>query len=68
MQASTGYKNNYEFMMYMDLADVYERNKRVQFHVPISDDCYIETLGYVNRFFHGNQIKYGVALGAYLYL
>lgn len=63
MQPSTGYKNNYEFMMYMDLADYYERNKRVQFHVPISDDCYIETLGYVNRFFHGNQIKYGGGIG-----
>lgn len=63
MQASTGYKNNYEFMMYMDLSDIYEKNKRVKFHIPISDDCYVETLGYVNRFFHGNQIKYGGGIG-----
>lgn len=63
MQVSTGYKNNYEFMMYMDLSDIYERNKRIKFHVPISDDCYIETLGYTNRFFHGNQIKYGGGIG-----
>lgn len=63
MQPSTGYRNNYEFMMYMDLCDVYERNKRVTFHIPISDDCYIEALGYTNRFFHGNQIKYGGGIG-----
>jgi hypothetical protein len=63
MQPSTGYKNNYEFMMYMDLQDIFDGNKRVKFHIPISDDCYIETLGYINRFFHGNQIKYGGGIG-----
>ncbi len=63
MQMSTGYKNNYEYMMYMDLQDLYQTNKRVQFHVPISDDCYVEVYGKVNRFFHGDAVKYGGGIG-----
>ena len=63
MQASTGYKNNYEYMMYMDLQDLYQINKRVEFHVPISDDCYVQIFGKTNRFFHGDAVKYGGGIG-----
>ena len=63
VQASTGYKNNYEYMMYMDLQDIYQSNKRVEFHVPISDDCYVQIFGKVNRFFHGDAVKYGGGIG-----
>jgi len=63
MQPSTGYKNNYEYMMYMDMQDYFQRNKRVKFHIPISDDCYITIFNKVNRFFHGDAIKYGGGIG-----
>lgn len=63
MHISTSYKTNYEFMMYSDLQEHYQSNRRVQFHVPKSDDCYIESLGRINRFFHGEQIKYGGGIG-----
>lgn len=63
MHISTSYKTNYEFMMYCDLQDYYDGNKRVKFHITKSDDCYVEALGRVNRFFHGEQIKYGGGIG-----
>lgn len=63
MHISTSYKTNYEFMMYCDLQDFYQTNRRVTFHINKSDDCYIESLGRVNRFFHGEQIKYGGGIG-----
>lgn len=63
MHISTSYKTNYEFMMYCDLQDYYQGNRRVTFHINKSDDCYIEMLGRVNRFFHGEQIKYGGGIG-----
>lgn len=63
MHISTSYKTNYEFMMYCDLQDYYQGNKRVTFHITKSDDCYVEVLGRVNRFFHGEQIKYGGGIG-----
>jgi hypothetical protein len=63
MHISTSYKTNYEFMMYCDLQDYYQYTKRVTFHINKSDDCYIESLGRVNRFFHGEQIKYGGGIG-----
>lgn len=63
MHISTSYKTNYEFMMYCDLQDFYQTNKRVTFHINKSDDCYVESLGRVNRFFHGEQIKYGGGIG-----
>jgi hypothetical protein len=63
MHISTSYKTNYEFMMYCDLQDYYQYTKRVTFHINKSDDCYVESLGRVNRFFHGEQIKYGGGIG-----
>jgi hypothetical protein len=63
MHISTSYKTNYEFMMYCDLQDFYQTNKRVKFHINKSDDCYVEVLGRINRFFHGEQIKYGGGIG-----
>jgi hypothetical protein len=63
MQPSTSYKNNYEYMLYCDLQDYYQGNKRVKFHIPTSDDCYVESYGKINRFFHGEQVKYGGGIG-----
>jgi len=63
MHISTSYKTNYEFMMYSDLQDFYQGNKRITFHVTKSDDCYVEIFGRVNRFFHGEQIKYSGGIG-----
>jgi hypothetical protein len=63
MMASTGYKNNYEFGMYCDLQDYFAKEKRIKFHIPISDDCYIEAFGKTLRFFHGDALKYGGGIG-----
>lgn len=63
MHISTSYKTNYEYMMYCDLQDFYSKNKRIKFHITKSDDCYVEVLGRINRFFHGEQIKYGGGIG-----
>jgi len=63
MHISTSSATNYEYMMYSDLQDIFRNEKRVKFHMPQSDDCYVKALGRNIRFFHGEAVKYGGGIG-----
>lgn len=62
-RVSTGHKNSYEWMMYKDLQDYYQKNKRFEFVVPDGLFAYVDVFGYVNRFWHGDTISYGGGIG-----
>jgi hypothetical protein len=62
-RVSTGYKNSYEWMMYMDIADYFSNNKSIDFVIPNGLFAYVEVLGYINRFWHGDTIQYGGGIG-----
>lgn len=63
LRISTGYKNSYEWMMYQDMRDYYENDKRVHFIIPESSIGYMEVFDKTIRFFHGDQIKFGGGIG-----
>lgn len=63
MHISTSSATNYEYMMYSDLKDLFRNEKRMTFHMPESDDCYVKVLGKTIRFFHGEAVKYGGGIG-----
>lgn len=62
-RVSTGYKNSYEWMMYNDIADYFSGEKRVKFIIPNGMFTYVDVMGYVMRFFHGDSIGYGGGIG-----
>jgi hypothetical protein len=62
-RVSTGHKNSYEWMMYKDLEDYYQRDKRFEFIVPDGLFAYVNVFGFVNRFWHGDTISYGGGIG-----
>lgn len=63
IQAATGYKNSYEWMMYMDLQDWFKNEPKVQFIVNNGIFTYVEVYGKVNRFWHGDNIRFGGGVG-----
>lgn len=62
-RVSTGYKNSYEWMMYHDIADYFAGNKKVEFLIPNGMFTYVDIMGYMNRFFHGDSVGYGGGIG-----
>jgi hypothetical protein len=62
-RVSTAYKNSYEWMMYHDIADYFSNNKKVQFYIPNGMFTYLDVLGTMCRFFHGDSISYGGGIG-----
>jgi len=60
---ATGYRNSYEWMMYHDLADYFSNNKKIEFVIGDGIYVYLNIMGYVNRFFHGDYIKYSGGVG-----
>lgn len=62
-RASTGYKNSYEWMMYQDVQDYFDGNKKVEFLIPNGLFCYVNILGRMCRFWHGDSVKYGGGIG-----
>jgi len=60
---STGYKNSYEWMMYYDIADYFSGNPKVDFQIANGIYNYVNIMGYVNRFFHGDYIRYSGGIG-----
>lgn len=55
---STGWKNNYEWMMYVMMADEYKNNPRVQFKVEKGYHNYINVYDKVLRTHHWDNMKY----------
>ena len=62
-RVSTGYKNSYEWMMYKDIEDYFDGNKKFQFVVPNGLFAYVDIYGFMNRFWHGDTIQYGGGIG-----
>lgn len=62
-RVSTGYKNSYEWMMFQDVRDYFDGDKRVEFHIPNGLFCYLNIMGRTCRFWHGDSIKYGGGIG-----
>jgi hypothetical protein len=60
---STGYRNSYEWMMYNDIADYFSNNKKVEFIIANGIYVYLDIMGYMNRFFHGDYIRYQGGIG-----
>lgn len=55
--------NSMEYLMYHTLAGVFKDDKRVQFIISPSYHSYIDINGFIIRFHHGHNIKYGGGIG-----
>ena len=60
---ATGAANSFEWLMYKDLEDHYEKDKRVTFHVADGYHNYLDVYGYTIRFHHGDSLQYGGGVG-----
>lgn len=55
--------NSLEYFIYNNLATIYESEPRVMFLIPSGYHAYVNVYGYVLRFHHGHQMKYGGGIG-----
>lgn len=62
-RVSTSYKNSYEWMMYNDIADYFSGNSKFDFIIPNGLFAYVNLMGRVYRFWHGDTINYGGGIG-----
>lgn len=60
---ATGWKNNYEVLMYMHLARYFENEDRVSFNITKGYHNIINVYNRVVRLHHGDGIKYGGGVG-----
>lgn len=60
---STEQENSLEYYMYKNIAQYFSNEKRINFIIPNSDDCYLNVYGYNIRFAHGHQFKYAGGVG-----
>lgn len=59
----TEYKNNYEWLMYHEIKKYFEKEKRVEFIIPISYLYYFDIYNYTIRYHHGDGVKYNGGIG-----
>lgn len=62
-QVSTGYRHSYEWLMYHQLALVFQDEPRVEFLIPQSYLTWIKIFGRDIRIHHGDALKYGGGVG-----
>lgn len=55
--------NSLEYFIYNNLATIYEKEPRVMFLIPSGYHAYVNVYGYILRFHHGHQMKYGGGVG-----
>lgn len=55
---STGAMNSFEWLMYRMLANSFQSEKRVRFHITQSAHQYVEVYGQTLHFHHGDSLKY----------
>jgi len=65
LKVSTGAKNSYEYMLYLDLADIYEKRceTRVKFLNAKGEFNFLTVFGKKIRFSHGYHIRYSGGIG-----
>lgn len=59
----TGAKNSFEWLLYMELADKFEDEPRVQFVIPRSAHTYVDAYGWRLHFTHGDEVNYWGGVG-----
>ena len=63
-RVSTGYKNSYEYMMYLDISDYFKNENRVHFVVAKGIYAYVHLYDkYTLRFFHGDHVRFQGGVG-----
>lgn len=62
---ATGYKNSFEWMMYQDMRNIFKtmQYNNVEFITTKSEFVYVNILGKVNRFCHGDHFKFAGGVG-----
>ena len=60
---STEQENSLEYLMYKNIAQYFKNEKRITFIIPNSDDCYLPVYGFMVRFVHGHQFRFGGGVG-----
>jgi hypothetical protein len=63
---TTGYKNSYEWLMYNNIKNLFDKiggYENVEFIIPESEFIYMNLFGYVNKFSHGDHFKYQGGIG-----
>jgi hypothetical protein len=61
---STAYKNSYEYILYIFMSMLYDKNPNVEFHISKGHLLYRNVFNkYLIRFHHGDLINYGGGVG-----
>jgi hypothetical protein len=60
---STGAKNSFEWLMYHNLRRHYAKEERVDFVVASGSHVYVDVLGSMCRFTHGDSVRYSGGVG-----
>lgn len=62
-RVSTGYKNNYEWLLYTQLSKYFENESRIEFIIEKSYHTYMDIYDYIIRFHHGDFLTYKGGIG-----
>jgi len=63
MQADNAHATSYEWLMYQSLRRHYRHQERLEWRISDGNILYVEVLGQVLRFHHGDAIRYGGGIG-----
>lgn len=63
MQAENAHATSYEWLMYQSLRRHYRNEPRLEWHISDGNILYIEVLGCLLRFHHGDAIRYQGGIG-----
>jgi hypothetical protein len=62
-RVSTEAGNSFEYLMYHNIAKLFENDKKVNFIIPRSYLSYVDINGFVVRFHHGHALKFAGGVG-----
>jgi hypothetical protein len=63
MQADNAHATSYEWLMYQSLRRHYRHEPRIEWHISDGNILYVEVLGRLLRFHHGDAIRYQGGIG-----
>jgi hypothetical protein len=63
MQADNAHATSYEWLMYQSLRRHYRHQERIEWHISDGNILYVEVLGRLLRFHHGDAIRYQGGIG-----
>ena len=62
-RVSTSWKNSFEYWLYVDLAEKYKDDERIDIIVTKGYHVYVNVYDYIVRFHHGDNIRYAGGVG-----